>query len=160
MLKRIVLAVLGILALCIAAISSLFPQQAKFIVAMIWSNLVANSGPPAIAEGHITNKDWLHWEDASKKFTAILVRKFPAGTSETVLKSTLLAQGFEAPSPPSPALIVGCIPEGKPKPVGRSYTLCPNWDVKRTLEYDWGGLPAASMYRFLGWPTLKTGLHI
>src|ERR1700722_103458 len=51
------------------------------------------TNPPAIAEG--APFDWLYGWPADPKWTAILKRRFPPGSSEAALETTLRQQGFK-----------------------------------------------------------------
>src|ERR1700687_1664071 len=93
------IATVAALALGVAAIWH-FDRGKLLVPAMLVVTLFANSSPPPVAEGQITGNDWLRWDDGSRKFTAVLTRRFPSGTKEAALKSTLLAQGFHFPAPP------------------------------------------------------------
>ena len=52
--------------------------------------------PPPITEQNITDKDWFYSEDASRKFTSVLERRFRTGSSEQVLIKVLRNQGFHS----------------------------------------------------------------
>ncbi len=77
--------------------------------------------PPQIVEGQIKEQDWLNGEAASRKFVAILSRQFPLGSSEAILKSRLIQQGFHRIHPG---------PETKLR-----------WNQRQILRYDWGSFP-------------------
>lgn len=137
-LKKISLSVLGVLALVIAGIAVLFPTQTYLFALFMITNITANHHPPPLAQGVITDNDWLKWDQGSRKFTAALNKRFPPGTPESEVRTVLDSQGFKNLPPPAP----DCIPEGQTPPIGRSYTTCPPDDRwKRTMDYRWGGLP-------------------
>jgi hypothetical protein len=114
------------------------------VLAALFVNPFSNSSPPPIAEGQITEKDWHHWDDGGRKLTAVLTRRFPIGTNEATLKSTLLAQGFHFAKLPPPE---NCVPPGQSAPVGVIFYHCLSPDRKkaleRTLEYIWGRFPCS-----------------
>jgi hypothetical protein len=137
-MKRVVLFTLIALALSSCALLVVHPPR-RLIAPLIAYALYAFSGnPPAIAQGEMTDQDWTRAQGADRKFTAVLVRRFPDGTSETALKSVLLRQGFRfPPSPPA-----NCIPPGQPPPAGVAFYRCITEEQEkirqRTLEYRWG----------------------
>jgi hypothetical protein len=142
LIKRVALVILITLALFVAAATALFvykPSETLLLANVLLAPLFNNLAPPPIAEGQVTHEDWLHWEAASKKLTAVLEQWFPVGSGEAALRSTLLKQGFKA-IPPPPA---SCIPPGQSPPIGVVYRTCLTPDqterLKRTLKYEWGG---------------------
>jgi hypothetical protein len=129
--RRVVRICLVIIAVLVAIGVGLFiwnPELTILLAAVILQPLLANTQPPAIADGHINTED--EWTD-------VLRQKFPAGTSEAVLQATLLRQGFKPPTPPP----VQCWPRGQPAPVGQVIFPCPVHDPAKTLEYQWGNFP-------------------
>jgi hypothetical protein len=54
---------------------------------------------PPITEGQITGEDRRDVRAGSRKFANVLMSRFPPGTSEAVLRSTLQEQGFRFPEP-------------------------------------------------------------
>jgi hypothetical protein len=50
--------------------------------------------PPTIAEGSLPPADWTDWDAGAQQFTGVLQRRFPPGSSEAALKSTLRHEGF------------------------------------------------------------------
>jgi hypothetical protein len=94
--------------------------------------LIHNAHPPPIAGDQIAGASWQNQAEVSRKLTELLQRKFPTGTSEDLLKSTLANQGFK-PLPPPPG---DCVPRGQSPPVGRVFTPC--YDPSNILKYDWG----------------------
>jgi hypothetical protein len=134
-MTRIGLGILAALAAFGAVLCFRNPDRALLLAWVIVAPLVQNWHPPAVANGQITTEDWGHWDAASRKLTAVLERKFPTGTNETGLKSTLLGQGFKPPPSPPP----DCLPRGQPAPVGRAYTPC--YETSNILQYDWGHFP-------------------
>jgi hypothetical protein len=119
------------------AIAALFirdPSAAVLLTAILIQPLIAHTHPPPIAEDQLADASWRNQAEATRKLTALMQRKFPTGSSEGALKSTLQNQGFK-PLPPPP---VDCLPPGQPPPVGRVFTPCPTYDRRKTLEYGWG----------------------
>jgi hypothetical protein len=105
--------------------------------------------PPQIARAVITGEDWSQPRTGSRKFTVVLNRQFPPGTDAGAMVSALRSQGFEFPPPARP----NCIPESKmgewvltAKP-GDSPNVCPSYDPRRTLNYQWGWFPCAEFLR-------------
>ena len=92
---------------------------------------------PPIASG-IYCFDPLHCGEASRALTHILLRRFPLGTHEDVLRSALTAQGFRS----LPSSISACVPRGKVPPIGIFAIDCPAWDPewnpRNYLAYGWG----------------------
>jgi hypothetical protein len=108
--------------------------------------LSPEEGPPQIVEeltGKLRAPNSGNVAEIDKNLIALLRRKFPVGTSEDSLKSTLLAQGFK----PLPAPKADCIPPGQPPPMGRTITMCPTEDQSKILEYRWSRFPCASSIR-------------
>jgi len=101
--------------------------------------LLNDSRPPPIAQGVITELDSPRFETASKKLTEALQSKFPIGSREEILKSSLLGQGFRSVEPPPS----NCIPPGQHVPIGVIFYQCltpaQEEQRKRTLVYKWGG---------------------
>jgi hypothetical protein len=91
--------------------------------------LFSNSHPPATADGLFTSWDSRLWGEDHRKFIAILEQKFPVGTNEAQLKSTLLSQGFK------PATARNCEPESN------VYHRCPPHDQRKGLSYAWNSFP-------------------
>jgi hypothetical protein len=139
-----------------ATVLVLGPQ--KVFVIVLASTLIVGSmfdtrpqTPPPIAEGQITDGDWRNWEGGSGKLTAVLERTFPAGTSEHVLKSTLLGQGFKPLPPPPP----NCLPPGQFGPPGKVYVPC--YDATKILKYVWGRGMVCSEEVVVHWSTDSEG---
>jgi hypothetical protein len=129
-----------IILLAVAVIA--IPWSAPIAIFFVFfANPFTNSAPPPIAEGQITPEDWTHWDEAGRKFTAVLARRFPSGSNEATLKSTLLAQDFHFPKPPP----TNCLPPGQEAPIGVVYYRCLTSDamkaLERTLVYEWGRFP-------------------
>jgi hypothetical protein len=93
--------------------------------------------PPALASGVITDRDWLHWDEGSRKLTALLQKRFPEGTTVSAMQDALKAEGFRpAVHEPNCATTV--------QVDGRSSTKCSYpADIDRRLEYFWGGIPCS-----------------
>lgn len=131
---RISLVFLAVITAAIAALFIVNPTGALLLVAMLIHPLVANTSPPSIAESELAGANLENKADVDRNLTALLRRKFPVGTSEDSLKSTLLGQGFT----PLPPLAANCIPPGQPQPMGKVFTNCPTYDRDKILEYRWG----------------------
>jgi hypothetical protein len=138
--KRVGIWFVAILALFAATISGIlvFDPTARLVVGVLMAPLFINAGPPPIAQGVITKMDWPHFEAASKKMTEVLQSKFPVGSKEDILRSSLLGQGFRSMEP----LPTNCIPPGQAAPVGVVFYRCltPQAEEqrKKTLVYEWG----------------------
>jgi len=120
------------------------------LIASILDDRPAN--PPPVAEGQITDKDWLDQAGAGRKLTAILGRRFPAGTKEDVLKSELLRQGFKFLSPP-PAK---CPPPEPAGATGRPSAQC--FDATKMVKYVWGRSIVCSEHVVVQWSTDDSAL--
>jgi hypothetical protein len=128
---------LGIVATLGVAVVALFiynPSGTVLLTAIFLQPLLANTRPPPIAEDQLAGANWQNQGEASRKLNGLLQRRFPAGTSEVTLRSTLLNQGFKPPPPPR----ADCVPPGQPTPVGRVFTRCPTGDQSKILQYEWG----------------------
>jgi hypothetical protein len=64
------------------------------LFAVLLQAVVSNTRPPAIAEDQLAVADRRE-DEASRNLTTLLQRRFPAGSSEGALISTLLNQGFK-----------------------------------------------------------------
>ncbi|HXC55053.1 MAG TPA: hypothetical protein VNU97_07145 [Rhizomicrobium sp.] len=99
--------------------------------------------PPPMADG-IKCDNWRNCSQANAAFTEVLRRRFPLGTPENVLRSTLLAQGFRT----LPVSITACLPRGQEAPIGKLVIECPawdfNWNPRDYLAYGWGGPPCGT----------------
>jgi hypothetical protein len=124
------LAVLVALILSIATAWILKPDATRFWLAIALALVTENTRPPPIARGVITRDDWRDRRSAERKLTAVLEKKFPVGTSEDVLKSALLKEGFKFLGPPHPE----CVQPGQ-RPTGRIFALC--YDPTKILDYYW-----------------------
>ncbi|HEV2504900.1 MAG TPA: hypothetical protein VGV39_17625 [Mesorhizobium sp.] len=139
-MKRYALWLLAIFAILMAALSGLlFLSPSARLVTGIFIAGLSDPGPPPIAQGVITESDWPHFEAASIKLTKVLETKFPAGSKEDFLKSTLTDQHFRTVDPPPS----DCIPPDQPVPAGvvsyQCLTSKQEEERKRTLVYKWGG---------------------
>lgn len=141
MTKRVLALSTAAFALAIATIVLVAPQSALLLTSAVLQEMFGRTEPPPIMKGHITAADWLKWDDAEQKITAMLNTRFPPGTDAALLESTLLAQGFEFPKPPPP----DCVPRGERVPIGRVYRECFIAEqlkaLRRTLIYEWGRFP-------------------
>ena len=140
-MKKVILYLLAGLFLLIGAVAISFPDQSYLLALIIWVNLRAKHHPPVIAQGVITDKDWLHWEDGSRKINTLVNRKFPVGSSTKKMETALRDQEFEYPSSP-PAR---CINDDEHPPEHALIARCPawdrSWDPHHELRYSWGGAP-------------------
>lgn len=94
--------------------------------------------PPSLANGVITDKDWLHWDEGSRKLTVVLQRRFPKGTPVSTIRDKLAAEGFTRPQHAQ-----SC--ETTVDLNGKSTTKCRYpADINRRLEYIWGGIPCSN----------------
>jgi hypothetical protein len=85
---------LGLLAVLIVAFGALFifdRVAAVLLIAILIYPLVGNTQPPPIAEDQLAAPNL---RDASRNLSTLLQRKFPPGSSEGTLISTLSKQGF------------------------------------------------------------------
>src|SRR5882757_2818057 len=92
--------------------------------------IIRGFSPPYIAEGHISS-DWSpNGDEVARKFTAILQRRFPVGTSEASVVAVLRGQGFANIDNPST-----CPPltEEMWLHTPRNYITCPFYNPKRSL---------------------------
>lgn len=103
------------------------PEATALVVAVILQPVLSNTQPPPIAEG----------QTAEEELSRIFERKFPPGSNESALRTTLLRQGFKYP--PTPAQ--QCLPAGQPAPVGGAFYRCPTYDPSKMLEYQWNNFP-------------------
>lgn len=92
-------------------------------------------GLPPVADNQIFSGDWGHWDEAGKRFTAVLQRTFPLGSSEKKMVQSLIKQGFKYRPRGKP----GCVNDRDHSkiPVGTSYVPCPAYDPDHVLAYDW-----------------------
>jgi hypothetical protein len=130
---RVFAVCIALLATAIAAIFIINPAGAPLLLSMLIYPLFMNTSPPAVFKDDVAGM-WLKWEESGKRLTAHLHQQFPPGTAATMLKATLLKQGF-SPEPPPAA---DCVPAGRIMPVGQIYRTCPNYDTSKTLTYRWG----------------------
>ena len=95
---------------------------------------------PPIMEG-IECADRLRCGEAAREFTAVLERRFPVGTPENLIETTLIRQGFSRDS----EIPTRCVLPGHPSPIGELVITCPfgdpTWNPKRRLVYGLGGFP-------------------
>jgi hypothetical protein len=134
-MKRVVGWSLAVLGAGLAVATILFPAKVLVppLFALYWvSTLFHNTKPPPIAEGIVLVSDPTRFAEVSARLSSVLQQKFPAGTSEAVLKSTLQRQGFK-PIPPPPA---DCVRPGVTPPIGRVFVQC--YDATNQLRYEWG----------------------
>jgi hypothetical protein len=99
--------------------------------------MLANHYPPEIVAGVISDADWRDQTGASRKFTALLEQKFPAGTNESTLMLQLTRQGFK----PLSKTYLNKIECHKPiqiEPLGTVSQTCTYTYPQRILRYSWG----------------------
>jgi hypothetical protein len=121
-MKRITVWLLSLLAW------SVLPSLALIVAlaSVLWIyGLFHNHRPPQIAGGVDLTSGY-----ADARWSAVLQQKFPPGTSEALLKSTLLSQGFKHVSSPPP----NCLRPGERPKVGVVFVEC--YDSTKQLEYD------------------------
>jgi len=134
---RISLGFLAILGVVNVALVVRDPSSASLIMAALIQPLVANTHPPPILGDQLAGANWRTEAEAGRKLTAFLQGKFPAGTSEGTLKSTLLNQRFKGPPVP-PA---DCLPPGHAAPKDRASNSCPTDNPNKSLTYNWSNFP-------------------
>jgi hypothetical protein len=142
-MKRIVAWLLSTLAWCV------LPSLAVIValISFLWiDGLFHNHRPPQIAAG----VDLISG-NADALWSAVLHQKFPPGTSEATLKSTLLSEGF-TPVPPPPA---NCLRPGDRPKVGVLYIEC--YDSAKQLKYKWNEGLVCSSTMSVAWTTDDTG---
>ena len=128
------------------------PQLLCWAIAV--ATLTGCAPRPAIVNGIITDKDWYHWDGATRKFSARLQQKFQPGSDETTMIRALQEQGFQYP----PAAKPGCIP---PKDIasmrvgGPSWVPCPPYDPKHHLT--WGRPTMGKTSEMVGAVTPRPG---
>ncbi len=117
--------------------------------------LQSDPGPPAIAAG-IDCHDWRDCEETSRRFDAIVARRFPLGTAQSALEDTLLAQNFRR----DPNMPKTCTLRGVQRPIGVLTIECPDWDPgwdpRNELVYHWGRFPCGSTVG-VRWSADRTG---
>jgi hypothetical protein len=93
----------------------------RYWLALSYVAVTANHSPPPIAANGVLSNDtnWMMTEPASAKFTAILRKRFPRGSSEEAMRVALTAQGFKDDT------------------------------SANTLTYEWGGVPCKNTLRVL-----------
>lgn len=140
---RISLGIIAVLGVAIATIFILNPTGALLGIAVILQSIFGNTRPPPIAKDQLVGMDWRTGKEASDRLTALLQQEFPAGSSESKLRSTLLSQGFKPPAPPPP----DCLPPGQDGPLGKVVSHCPTYDRSRVLVYWWGNVACSQTIR-------------
>lgn len=125
----------------LVAVIALSPT-ARFMAGALMG-AVLDPGPPPIA-GDIRCADWRTCAPADRRFNAVLLRRFPIGSSAQGLESALLAEGFHHLEPS----FANCMPHGTKPGVGVPFIECPtwdeNWDPRNDLSYRWGKIPCGS----------------
>jgi hypothetical protein len=135
---------LGLLAvLLIAALGALLiftPGEALLLIGILVQPLFYNTRPPPIAEDQLAGANWYKNDDASRNLSMLLQRRFPAGSSEGTLISTLLGQGFKplrlAPNQGR------CLPQYEARVDPNGHTMrarCDAYDPNKTYQYSWAG---------------------
>jgi hypothetical protein len=133
---------IGIAALCL-----IYSQQIHLVLDPIWSALSANRHPPQIVAGYLSDDDWRDRSNASRKFTALLQQKFPAGTDEPLLRSQLAAEGFKSPPPG----VSECQQPTQIEPIGTVSITCSY--RANVLEYHWSVGFVCGMSLHVKWST-------
>src|SRR5262245_55475280 len=128
--------VLAVFGLAIAALFIYNPGGAVILGAILLQLLFSNMHPPPIAEDQLAAANG-RVDEASNNLSALLQRKFPAGSSEGMLKSTLLNQGFK------PLLLAPnqgrCLPQYEPRIDFATRARCHAYDPSKTYKYSWAG---------------------
>jgi hypothetical protein len=128
---RISLGFMAVLGATIAVSLILNPNNIIFI-GVILQHIFGNTRPPPIAKDQLVGMNWGTEKEASERLTALLQQKFPTGSREAGLRSTLLSQGFE------PAPRWDCLTPGQAAPIPKIYIPCPANDRTKVLAYHWG----------------------
>ena len=111
--------------------------------ALYW-NFGTHFHPPPIAAGIC--RDWSKCEDPGAAFDAILRHRFPPGTPESLLRSTLMAQGFANFDNPD---VSTCQQKDRaPSSLGTVLD-CPDWDPHwdphNRLTFGWGDMACSDV---------------
>ena len=129
-----VVLVLGILLTLLVLFDA---QGSRLLVDVLVSEIVNHQSPPPIAEGLIpSGQDWMTLEPTSSKFTAVLRKRFPPGSSAQTMHDDLTEQGFgdEQLLPREPVCT-------RPDPELEQTALlvyCPPAPWQHSLHYLWG----------------------
>jgi hypothetical protein len=133
---RIVLGLIAVFVLLCAVVFVRDPGGAMMVAYVLLEPVIANTHPPPIVNG-VSG-----WRDEGQ-LTRMLQQKFPAGTTEGVVKATLLRQGFKPLTPPPEK----CVSRGETAPVGRIVYPCLPYDLDKALEYNWSNFPCGDTIR-------------
>ncbi|HUI96948.1 MAG TPA: hypothetical protein VLX44_14410 [Xanthobacteraceae bacterium] len=136
---------LVVLALGFVVAAALFPRTVlvPVLVGLFWvTTLFHNTTPPPIAEGVVLTGDPTRIMEVGARLTTVLQQKFPVGTSESVLKSTLSRQGFKPVPPPASCLMpMATLPAAECK----------------QLKYEWGDGLVCAATMWVAWTTDDKG---
>jgi hypothetical protein len=117
--------------------------------------------PPIV--GHVSCDDWRDCRAASREFAALVQRRIPTGSNQSLVENELLKQGFHH-LPPS---ITRCYTWKEQKPLGVEMIDCPRWDSewnpRHYLSYDFAGpLPVCGRNVSVLWSSDRAGkiIHI
>jgi hypothetical protein len=137
LMRRIMLSILVVAVTGISALWLFGSQETRLILLVPLSLVLANHHPPEIAAGVISDADWRDQTGASRKFTALLQQRFPAGTDESTLMLQLLRQGFK-PLSESYLNKAECQKPIQIEPLGTVSETCTYTYPQRILRYSWG----------------------
>jgi hypothetical protein len=146
---RIGLGICGVLlATAVAAVCFFGPEGALLLALVILQPLISTTQPPPMFADQIAGARF------QQDLTPYLQQEFPTGTDESLVRRTLLKQGFKPPVPPP----LDCWPQGKPAPVGKVIFLCPIHDPGKILGYRWERFPCAYTINVWWTPEDKGGI--
>jgi hypothetical protein len=131
---RIVAGIFALLALAFGALAFKNSEGAWLLFAMLIGPLVTNTRPPPMLENQFAHTDLRNRDEISQRLTEFLRFKFPAGTAESRLTSSLSEQGFKSLPPPA----ANCVPADKQATAQVPYSPCPTYDRSKILQYGWG----------------------
>jgi hypothetical protein len=109
------------------------------------TNSIFDPGPPPIIGQVVCNdyKPYGECDSASAHATAVILRRFPIGSSALEMEEALTQQGFQRI--PEQENLAHCLTGDQSAPVSGPYVYCPSWDPRwvprNDLEYHWGSLP-------------------
>jgi hypothetical protein len=130
--RRIALCVVTVAVTLVAVLGLSRLEAPRLVLAIILSNW----HPPKMVVDYISGDDWRRDRtvDTSRKFTAFLEQKFPVGTDEANVRSSLIEAGFK------PVSGVGRSECEKPveiEPIGWAFVTCKV--PFNFFEYIWSG---------------------
>jgi len=146
LLKIVALAFFGFVLLLAGWIGYRFivdPEDTKFALAAFYVVATANHNPPPIAASGVLQDgpNWMMPEPASSRFTAILRKSFPMGSSASTMRASLAGQGFE------PDQETACRDMSEEEVRRNRPASCSKRIVPGVLRYDWGGIPCSNALR-------------